>query len=233
VRILVTRPLPEAERTAASLARLGHSALIAPMLFVKALDASFEASRYRGVVMTSGNAARALAGHQDRNSLFALPLFAVGQQTARAARAIGFESVTSADGDGGDLARLLRGAAGPLLYLAGNDRARDLPGELLGYGVAVDTLIIYRADPATTFPEPVRAALEKGAVDGVLHFSRRTAAIFCDCISSAGLMTAVSRATHYCLAARVTDPLVAAGFENVKVAPRPDEDALLSLVPSA
>lgn len=233
--ILVTRPLPEAERTAASLARLGHSALIAPMLFISATDASFEADRYRGLVMTSGNAARALAAHPARSTLLSLPLFAVGRQTARAAKEFGFDQVLSADGDGADLVQLLvsRNAKGPLLYLAGSDRARDLPGDLKAHGVDVDTAVVYRADAAANLPQPAHSALSKGDVDGVLHFSRRTAAIFCGCLSSAGLTRAAKRVAHYCLSQRVSEPLVAAGIERVKIASTPDEDALLNLLPRA
>jgi uroporphyrinogen-III synthase len=232
VRILVTRPLPEAERTAAALTGLGHTALIAPMLVIAPVDAVFDDGRYRGVVMTSGNAARALASHPAHKDLLALPLFAVGHRTARAAQEIGFASVRSADGDGADLARLIASAnvTGPLLYLAGNDRARDLPAELAVHGIHADTVIIYRADAATDFPDAVRGALAQGGVDGVLHFSRRTAAVFCDCADASGLLPAIRSVAHYCLSPRVADPLAGAGVKNVQIAPNPDENALLNLL---
>ena len=58
------------------------------------------------VLITSANGARAVAAHPRRGELTALPVLAVGQASAAAARAAGFADVTSADGDGGDLARL-------------------------------------------------------------------------------------------------------------------------------
>ena len=48
-----------------------------------------------------------------RDGLLALPVFAVGQRSAEAARAAGFADVTSADGDVRDLVRAARRAASP------------------------------------------------------------------------------------------------------------------------
>ncbi|HVY00437.1 MAG TPA: uroporphyrinogen-III synthase [Pseudorhodoplanes sp.] len=230
----MTRPLPEAERTAASLVRRGHSALIAPMLLINAVDADLDPARYHGVIMTSGNAARALSAHRNRDALLALPVFAVGRQTARAAQDAGFASVRSADGDAGDLVRLVNSQdlSGPLLYLAGSDRARDLPGELAAGGIEADPVVIYRAEAAEGLPEPARDALKEGRIGAVLHFSRRTAATFLDCAETAGLICAAGRVAHYCLSPRVAEPLLAAGIKAVQIAPRPDEDALLNLLPS-
>ena len=48
-------------------------------------DAAIGAGPYAAVLMTSGNAARAIAVHPRRASLLALDCFAVGAQTAAAA----------------------------------------------------------------------------------------------------------------------------------------------------
>jgi hypothetical protein len=108
MRLLVTRPLDEAERTTVRLRKLGHEALLAPMLRIEAIDdATWDDSGWRAVLMTSGNAARMLALHPKRAGLLSLPLFAVGGRTADAARAAGFADVISAEGDAGDLVRLV------------------------------------------------------------------------------------------------------------------------------
>ena len=237
MRFLVTRPRSEAERTAAALKACGHDALLAPLLIIAPMEDASIGEDYDAVLMTSGNAARALAAHPARSRLIALPLFAVGGQTAEAARQAGFESVVSADGDAFDLAELLRArfgaAGGRLLYLAGSDRARDLAGDLAGHGIAVDTVVIYRADAATEFPAAARAALADGSVDGVIHFSQRTANIFVRCAQTAGLTERIRRLPHYCLSRRVTEPLAASGATDLRVAPRPDETSLLGLIRSA
>ena len=98
----------------------------------KRVDREFPNGPYGAVVMTSANAARAIARHPQRDQLTALPAFTVGRHTAEAARAAGFGDVRSADGDKNDLVALLRDRLGggrmPLLYLAGEDRAGDLAG---------------------------------------------------------------------------------------------------------
>ena len=91
--VLVTRPHPDDETTAAALRARGFEVLLAPMLrfepvaFHEDLDA-----RYGAVIVTSANAVRgieSLKGHR----LLELPLFAVGEHTAAAARRAGFTHV--------------------------------------------------------------------------------------------------------------------------------------------
>ncbi len=236
MRLLVTRPEPDGERTAAALRTRGHDVLLAPLLRVEAVvDADFGDGPWTGVVITSANAARAIASHPRRAELAKLPLFAVGRRSAEAARAAGFGEVTSADGDARDLVRLLaaRGAGAPLLYLAGEDRAVDLAAELAAQGVPVRTAVVYRTVKAESFPPPVRAALAAGQLDGVLHFSRRSAEAFVDCARLAGVLDRALALSHYCLSSQVAEPLAAAGATKIAIAPRPEEAALLGLVPSS
>ena len=237
MRLLVTRPEPDGERTAAVLRARGHEVMVAPLLRVERSPMPISArARMRGVLMTSANGVRALAAHPRRAELARLPVFAVGRRSAEAARAAGFADVTSADGDARDLVRLIatRGAAAhaPLLYLAGEDRAGDLAAELAEHGVPVRTVVVYRAVAAAAFPSAVETALAAGALEGVLHFSRRSAEAYLDCAEAAGIGAAALVPTHYCLSPQVAEPLTAAGAPNILVASRPDEAALLDLVPS-
>src|SRR3954452_12039823 len=151
--VLVTRPQPDDETTAAALRAQGHEVLRAPMLrfepvaFYDDLDA-----RYGAVVVTSANALRGLAPHLAGSRLLKLPLFAVGEHTAAAARGIGFEDVISANGDATALRELMLASvkakelkkASTLLYLAGADLGRDLAGELGERGFSLVTQTTYR-----------------------------------------------------------------------------------------
>jgi len=232
VRLLVTRPEPDGERTGAALRTRGHDVLLAPLLRVEAIACDLGEAAYGAVVMTSANAARAVAAHPSRAVLAALPAFTVGRRTAEAARAAGFADVRSADGDKADLAALLRAeyeaARGPLLYLAGEDRAGEL--DLAASGIAVVTTVIYRAAAAERFPDEVAAALAAGAIDGVLHFSRRSAEAYLACGRRAGVLAAALAPLQLCLSAAVAEPLAAAGARAVRIAFRPDETAMLELV---
>ena len=64
MRILVTRPAADAERTAAALRARGHEAIVAPLLSVEFLsDAELGAGPWAAILVTSANAARAIAAH--------------------------------------------------------------------------------------------------------------------------------------------------------------------------
>jgi uroporphyrinogen-III synthase len=232
VRLLVTRPEPDAERTGAALRARGHDVLLAPLLRVEAVACDLGDAAYGAVVMTSANAARAVATHPSRAVLAALPAFTVGRHTAEAARVAGFADVRSADGDKADLAAFLRAeyeaARGPLLYLAGEDRAGEL--DLSASGIAVVTTVIYRAVAAERFPDVVSTALAAGAIDGVLHFSRRSAEAYLACGCRADLLAPALAPLHVCLSHAVAEPLAAAGARAVRIAPRPDEAAMIELV---
>jgi uroporphyrinogen-III synthase len=232
MRVLVTRPEPDGERTAAKLRARGCEVVLAPLLRVEAVDAALNGA-WHVVALTSVNAVRAIAGHPKLRTLLALPAYTVGGRTADAAVAQGFADVISADGDLGDLARImkthLRGRA-RVLYLAGEDRAGDLAGDLAAASIDVETKVVYRAVAASEFPRDVRDALSAGRLDGVLHFSRRTAEAYVACAAAAGISAQAVAPVHYCLSQQVAEPLAAAGARGLAVADRPTEEALINLV---
>ncbi len=236
MRILVTRPEPDAARTAAALRTRGHDVLLAPLIRIEFVDGvDLGPGPWAAVLITSANGARAAASHPRRGELLALPVMAVGRASADAARDAGFADVASADGDGRDLVRSVAARfvsrSARLLYLAGEDRARDLAGELSAFGISVHTAVAYRAAATGAFPAGVRAALEAGQVGAVVHFSRRSVEAYLACASD--LPGPALAPTHFCLSARAAEPLRAAGASDIRLAGRPDEAALLDLIGSA
>lgn len=234
MRVLVTRPQPQGARTAAALAARGHDAWDVPLMTIEPVAADLSGT-WSAVTITSANAPAAIAGNAAREALCKLPLYAVGHRSADAAREAGFAQVTSADGAARDLVRLLRerAAAGqaPLLYLAGEDRAADLIGQLTALGIAADMRVVYRA-VTLPFPDELVVALQSGGdVQAVLHFSRRSAENFIAGARAADVMEPAMAVRQYCLSEQVAEPLRAAGAHRVMVAPRPEEAALIELVP--
>src|SRR6266702_1147500 len=146
--VLVTRPHPDDEATASALRARGFEVLRAPMLRFEPVPFHDDAdAHYGAIVVTSANALRAVAPHLAGSRLLRLPLYAVGAHTASAARDAGFGEVISAAGDAAALRDLVLGSvkskrlkkSATLLYLAGADLARDLPGELGEKGFTVVT----------------------------------------------------------------------------------------------
>ena len=235
MRLLVTRPEPDNERTAAALRAKGHDVMLAPMLRIEAIaDADLGAPPWAGVLLTSANGARALAAHVRRGELLALPVLAVGRASADVARAAGFSDVVSAGGDADDLVRLaaarFAGLRLPLFYAAGEDRSRDLAGALSAKGVAVHTVVLYRAVAANEFSSEVRTALMQSRIDGVLHFSRRSVESYLAC--SQTIQREALTPTHYCLSERAAEPLRLAGAARIAVSAHPDEASLMAQISS-
>jgi len=237
VRILVTRPEPDGERTAQKLRARGCEVVLAPVLQMVLLDqVEFGTGPWDAVAMTSANAAHALARHPRCQEVVRLPVLTVGRRSAEAARAAGFTNIASADGNEQTLARLVGGSlvgGNKILYLAGEDRAGDLAAAVAPHGVKVETVVVYRAVAADCLPETTVAALSAGEVNGVMHFSRRSALIYLDCARAAGVLDSALKPFQYCLSKAVAEPLVAAGAKQVAVAKSPEENTLLDLVAPA
>ena len=232
MRLLVTRPEPDATRTAETLRARRHEVLVAPLLAMLPIAPQITGP-YDAVLMTSASAARALAAHPRANELARLPCLTVGNRTAEAARAAGFTHVQSADGALDDLARLAvakKPRSARLIYLAGEDRAGDLAGELGRHGIAVDTVVIYRALAAEKLPAHLTEALKRGGLDGALHYSRRSVATLLALARHSGAVTALTDIIHYCLSVEVAVPLREAGATRTKIAARPEEASLLALI---
>lgn len=232
MRVVVTRPREDAERTASALRNRGHEVLVAPLMRVEPVMADLS-GRWSGIVITSANAVSAVAHNPMRSALLELPLYAVGDRSAEAAKKADFAGVHSAGGDVRDLVRLLAeghaAAASPLLYLAGEDRAADLVAELSACGVKAEMRIVYRAVSAP-FPLELAEALAAGEVDDVLHFSKRSAENYLAGATAAGVVAQALAVRHVCLSEQIARPLAAAGATSIAIAGEPDETALLALL---
>lgn len=230
MRVLVTRPLHDAERTAQRLAALGHEAVIDPVLLIEpvAFDLPEDTA---AVTITSANVFRAVP-QPLLAPLFMQPLFAVGAHSAAAATAFGFQDTQAAGGDAYSLARLLidRLSFGTrVLYLAGAERAHDLAALVRSAGIEIEMRVVYRAVPAGRLREKTLALLAANEIDAVLHYSVRSAGVFLRLVDGAGLRDAAGRARHICISNAVAEPLERAGFAT-EAPPRPSEDALFSLL---
>lgn len=230
MRVVVTRPQFDGERTAAALRARGHDVLLAPLMRIETLGTSL-AGTWSAVIVTSANAINAIADNAAREGLTKLPLFAVGQRSADAARNAGFSNVKSADGDARDLVRMLVAQRmpdkAPMIYLTGEDRAADLVSELSAHGIGAEVRIVYRSITAP-FPPALIGALAAGEIDAVLHFSRRSAENYVVEAKNAGIAGPALTVRHFCLSAQVAEPLAAAS--RIFIAARPDEGALMELL---
>jgi uroporphyrinogen-III synthase len=207
---------------------MGHTVLVQPLLKVVFSPPPADVPEPGALVATSQNGVRALASWPQAEGWRAVPLFVAGPATERSAREVGFTDVRAGAGDAGSLAEAVIAArpGGPLLYVAARDRAGGLGGGLVAAGYDVRVVEAYRADVVAAFDPAIRSVLAAHALDGVLLYSRRTAQAFRDLTLAAGIHPAG-------LTAYVISDQVAAVLPDlpVRIAARPDEDALLALIP--
>ena len=233
--VLVTRPHPDDEATAGALRARGFEVLRAPMLRFAAVPFQDDVdARYDAVIVTSANALRAIEPQLAGSRLLELPLFAVGDHTASAARGAGFGQVIAAKGDAAALRDLVlagvkskhlkRGST--LLYLAGADLARDLAGELGEKGFTVVTHTTYRMIPVSSLPREVCDAFVANEIEAVLHYSRRSARAFLDAARTGGVEISALALPQYCISSAVASILRDAGAAQVTAAASADENAL-------
>ncbi|HWU56937.1 MAG TPA: uroporphyrinogen-III synthase [Rhizomicrobium sp.] len=209
----------------------GHQTLLAPLLEPRfpegpRLEEGAALDGIAAILVTSANGIRALVR---RTAWRDLPIFAVGPQTADEARRAGFTDVRSADGDAKALAEATRGWAPPeatLLHVCSEDAPGTLSDHLRAFGFTVRRCVLYAIEPATHLPPEAKAALQSRAMDAAMFFSPRTARIFASLaegLPTDGLIAlCISPATAAALPPRI--------FSHIRVAARPNQDAMLTLV---
>ncbi len=235
MRLLVTRPDEDAHALLNKLEAMGHRALAAPLLTIHRLpDVALPQGDWQALLVTSANGVRALAQHPDAARFMAVPVCAVGDASAAAARAAGFARVSAATGDVEGLRALvvreLKPEGGSLLHVAGSVVAGDLKGALESHGFRVERVVLYEAMVADHLPEGARETIVAGEVDGVLLYSPRTAATFAALIKAAGLGDHMRGLRAYCLSEAVAAALGGLAFAGVDVASEPAQEALLALL---
>lgn len=236
--VLVTRPEPGAAETARRVAALGWWPILAPALVLSPRPAEPLPPEVQALLLPSRAAARAVPAASSAASSAALPVLTVGEATAEEARAHGFVNVAAADGDAAAMVALAAARfapeAGPLLLAVGAGYGAEVASALRQRGFRVLRRVVYGAEPAPALAGPARAALASGAVVAALFFSPRSAECAISLLRAAGLAGTVARAEALAISPRVAAVLAAAAPEpswrGLRVAARPDQDSLLSLL---
>ena len=225
--VLVTRAEPGASRTIERLDARGVETVNAATARIEYREHKIDLAGVALLAFTSPNGVGAFVHNIDRRDL---PVMAVGAVTASAARAAGFANVTSADGDGAALARLIAAAPpdGPVLHVAGAAQGFALAEALGAHGVNADTLTLYEAVETGPLSEEAADALQAGAV--ILVHSPLGARRFADRVEEAGLRPALTQADVAAISAKAAAPLAKAQVRRVASAQTPDEEALFRVL---
>lgn len=205
--VYVLRPEPGNGRTVTALAAAGLKAVAMPAFAIRAVDWSPPAAaRYDALLVTSANAVRhAGAGLA---ALSHLPVVAVGEATAAAARAAGLAVRVTGNSDAAEvIADAARAGFSRLLHLAGHDRTAAT--------ARIDAVTVYASDAIDT------PAIPEDAI--VLIHSARAAGLVASRIppdARAGIALVAIAAGA---AAAAGD-----GWQQIRIAAAPDDAAMIA-----
>ncbi len=214
--LLVLQPQPGNAASVAAAQALGLAALGAPLFAMQAVAwQAPDPAGYAAILAGSANLFR--LGGPGLAALRALPVLAVGAETAREAQGAGFAVAQAGEGGLADVARGL--APGRYLRLSGAD-----PVPLaLPEGVVVDTITLYAAQPLPLAPaaqallrHPCVVALHSG--EAARHFAEECARL--------GL--ARGHVGLACLAPRIAQ-MAGTGWQAVEISAMRRDQPLLAL----
>ena len=219
-KILVTRPKKESEIFARRLRTFGYHVLVAPLLKIVLSPKKVSFADAQAILVSSPRALEGRTLPQD------VPVLAVGDATARAARRCGAHTVYSAEGGIKKLEILahkkLDPKKGPLTYLSG-----DVVNPLRLEKFEVRQKIVYEAHLRPKLPSHVVRALAGGTVTAALFFSARTARHFVFLVNRlGGDMTGIHA---FCLS-RAVGRAVAPASPIIWCAKKPTQDSLVELL---
>lgn len=245
MRVLVTRPQPGADRTAARLEAMGHDTVKLP-LFESRVTATPrdlpDATEIDGILATSARAFSMFGAAGAPLACRRLPVHAVGPATAEAARNAGFSTVYEGAGNARDLAARIAGDGAETgvgagaeighlmrpLYLAGQPRRPLIEEALVAAGMQYAVVECYRMDEISYATDYMKARVLTLPIDAVLFYSANAAMRF------SGLMTAqmpgemMNSARFGCMSAEVAAALPTVWRRRAFVAAHPDEASLLA-----
>ncbi|WP_028968645.1 uroporphyrinogen-III synthase [Sphingomonas sp. URHD0057] len=208
-RVVVLRPEPGASETAKRARMLGLEPVRIPLFDVGPL--AWEApdpARFDAVLLTSANAIR--CGGGQLMGLRMLPVHAVGDATAQAAREAGF-AVASAGDAGVDALLSALDPSLKLLHLCGEDRREPQASRQ-----AITSLAVYRST------ERANPDLHPGEGAIVLIHSPRAALRFAELSGERGSTAIVAISA-------VAAEAAGTGWRRIEIADQPNDQALLAL----
>ncbi len=207
-RLVVLRPEPGASETVRRARALGLEAIAIPLFAVEPVGWTVPDGEFDALLLTSANAVRHGGAQLER--LSGLPIHAVGEATATAAREAGFTLTTVGEGGVDELLASIDPQT-RLLHLCGEDRREPSDARQ-----SITAVPVYRS---VARGRPQLAEVEDSVV---LAHSPRAAQRFAELISDRGRIriAAISAA-----AAAAAGP----GWAAVEIADKPTDEALLAL----
>ena len=217
--ILILRPQPGADETAARAEALGLKGVVAPLFQVKPIAwRAPDPGAFDALLLTSANAARHAGG--GLAAFAALPCYCVGEGTAAEAREAGLAVTRVGPSDGNAIVEMMaEDGIREVLHLCGRDHV-GLEHPDLG----ISHVPVYASNAVDGLPAQAEVAIEAGAL--VLIHSPRAGRLFADLVDAAPLDRG---AIHLAAISHAAAEAAGEGWASLAVAAAPRDQALLEL----
>lgn len=227
--VLITRPEADAAETALHLENQGYKPILSPVLSV--LLQTFTPPAWEnvsGLIITSANA---LSATFDAGLPKNIPIFVVGARSHQRLMDQGFTNLHGPVLQSSELPQLIQvyfnGKTGKLVHLTATHGEKEFYAALRANDFSVDSIHVYQAQAATTLSAECLSVLRNGTLKTALFYSPRSAAVFAQLLSHAGLAHMAPQLAALCLSPAVADVCRNAGFAPVITAEKPTQDSLL------
>lgn len=227
--VIITRPSPDGEKTVAALKAAHIEAVHCPIMRIDIDDQApppdFD---FAALAFTSANGVRAYAEQQWARLV---PAYCVGEASATAAQAAGFDIAAIGQGDVQALAEAIAAhpPTGPILHARGADAAGDLVTDLRKRAIMASSIVLYRADPLPALPHEAVDALRSPDA-AIAFFSPRTVRLFISLLAAEGLSDTLGAATAFCLSPAVAKAAQPLRFGHVHTATAPSHRTFVDMV---
>jgi uroporphyrinogen-III synthase len=236
--LLVLRPENSARTLIDKLVMLGAKVTHFPISQQQAVDAPDLDGNYSGSILTSAYGVhffkKKVEAAPIMQSLYDLPLYAVGDKTAQKARDAGFKKVFSANGDGAALAKLIielhPKSDSPMLYPCAKNRQFDMETALIAADIALNHWVLYETIYSQNLPDALIQDLTLNRIDGILHYSAKSAENFFYLLEKHALLNHINGVKHYVLSQEISHHIPAQFNATIEIAAKPNEHEILNLI---
>jgi len=183
MEVLITRALEDGLEFQKGLRTQNITSHVLPLHRVEHLTVPIE-GEFQGIILTSKQGASTLRNYPQLSSL---PVYCVGDETARMAAENGFKNTHSAQGDVHDLLGLIvkecvQGMR--FLYPSGEDIRHDLSQILKDHGFQCDQKVVYKIHDHTDLTPDEQALLHSKNITHIPLFSPKSAERLVRCVKA-------------------------------------------------
>jgi uroporphyrinogen-III synthase len=225
--ILITRPEPQATKTALQLQQMGYATITSPVIMQQPVDNAEillqnALPQYDAYVLTSGYGLQILAKLPQLllSQISSKPLYVTGDILANQAGQIGFTQVKYGNGTARSLLDYMQQHANKKLqhlYLHSNHQAVNMADILKGLGFRVKGLEIYQTMAVDALTIKAINALQHQQIKAVMLYSAMSARCFIDLAHQSGLAEELQYVEGWCISQNIANSLPKHFFKHIKI----------------